>query len=275
MLLTPSKILLDASQLAFWEDNGFLILRQALGPADIAAVLDVVDRQWDARQGNEHHVDILSGEDDGRTFQLKDASPAHRNTVYKLNNLFLRMEDIRRVAYAPVIRAALIDLLEGEPMICNSLNFERGSQQPFHLDTWYMPPPVEDMMIAANIALEKVDAENGPFTYYPGSHKIVPWGFSEKRASFEGQEAPPEQDYLLEEIDKRGLKAETFAGEAGDVFLWHANLFHGGAPISDLARTRKSLVVHYWRSGDLPAEKVRRDKTGAFLGHTLRGEITA
>jgi hypothetical protein len=53
-------------------------------------------------------------------------------------------------------------------MICNSLNFERGSQQPFHIDTWYMPPPVEGRMVVASIAVDDVDADNGPMAYYPG-----------------------------------------------------------------------------------------------------------
>ena len=270
-----SGILLSAEQLAFWEENGFLILREALSADQIADVLDLVDRQWSARPGNAHEVDILSGEYDGKTFPLRDAWPELRQNVYKLNNLFLNVPGLRRIAYTPVIRAALIDLLQGEPLICNSLNFERGSQQPMHFDTWYMPPPVDTRMVAANIALEPVDGDNGPITYYPGSHKIPPWRFSDDRLNFKDEEAPEMYDYLKAEIRGRGLQQETFSGGAGDVFLWHAHLYHGGLPIRDMKRTRKSLVVHYWRAGDLPPSEVRRDSVGAYLGRTLRGEIVA
>jgi len=63
-------------------------------------------------------------------------------------------------------------------------------------------------------------------------------------------------------------------GRSGDVLIWHAQLLHGGRPILDRARTRASLVVHYWRACDLPADQVRTDpKTGSYLGRTLRGEI--
>jgi ectoine hydroxylase-related dioxygenase (phytanoyl-CoA dioxygenase family) len=82
-------------------------------------------------------------------------------------------------------------------------------------------------------------------------------------------------DYVHRQLKRRGLKAETFSGQAGDVFLWHAYLFHGRAPITDMSRTRNSLVVHYWRAGDLPPDRVRRDRHGAYLAQTLRGEITA
>jgi ectoine hydroxylase-related dioxygenase (phytanoyl-CoA dioxygenase family) len=273
MSTSVSKILLNREQIQFWDDNGYLILRQAVQPEDVALALRIVDSQWSARGENDHEIDVLSGPDDGKTFRLHNALAEHRRYVYKLNNLFLRVPEIRKVAYAPVVRAALIDLLEGEPLICNSLNFERGSQQPFHFDTWYMPPPVETRMIAANIALEPVDAENGPFIYYPGSHKIPQWRFSDGRLNYKADEAPRMFDYLEDEIGKRGLQAETFDGEAGDVFLWHAHLYHGGAAIKDLTRTRKSLVVHYWRAGDMTADRVRRDRLGAYLGHTLRGEL--
>jgi ectoine hydroxylase-related dioxygenase (phytanoyl-CoA dioxygenase family) len=258
----------------FWEDNGYLVLRRALLPGDIEAMLNVVDQQWLARKSNDHQIDVLSGPDDGKTFRLSEAKMAHRNAIYKLNNLFLRLPEVRRIAYSPVLRAVLIDLLEGEPLICNSLNFERGSQQPFHFDTWYMPPPVDTRMVAVNIALEPVDGNNGPFTYYPGSHKIPPWRFSDGRLNYKHEESNAMFDYVNAEIKRRGLKPERFSGEAGDVFLWHAHLYHGGAPITDPSRTRKSLVVHYWRVGDLPPEKVRRDRIGAYLAHTLRGEIS-
>ena len=72
----------------------------------------------------------------------------------------------------------------------------------------------------------------------------------------------------------RGLAQEELRCRSGDVFLWHAQLLHGGRPIRDMRRTRSSLVVHYWRAGDLPAGEVRRDPAcGAYLGRTLRGEI--
>lgn len=220
-------------------------------------------------------VDILSGEDEHKSYRMHEAKPEHKAEVYKLNNLFYTHGGIRKVALSPVISEAVKSLLDGEGMICNSLNFERGSQQPFHLDTWFMPPYVEDKMVAANIALEPMDEDNGPFTYYPGSHKIPYWTFSHGGTSSVEIELPRCLEYMEDEIAKRGLKAETFACEAGDVFLWHARLFHGGSPIRDRSRTRKSLVVHYWRKGDVERSRVKEDAAGAHLAQTLRGEFVS
>jgi ectoine hydroxylase-related dioxygenase (phytanoyl-CoA dioxygenase family) len=62
------------------------------------------------------------------------------------------------------MRPILRQLLEAEPLVCNSLNFERGSRQEYHIDTWYMPPPVDNRMVAAWFALDDVDATNGPLS---------------------------------------------------------------------------------------------------------------
>jgi ectoine hydroxylase-related dioxygenase (phytanoyl-CoA dioxygenase family) len=206
---------------------------------------------------------------------MQEAPREARREVYKLNNLFARRPEIRAVALSTRLRAALAELLEGEPMICNSLNFERGSQQHFHIDTWYMPPPVDERMVVASIALDDVDADNGPLVYYPGSNRIPPYRFSNGRLNIIPEEADRCWQYLHAEIASRGLKEEEFRGKRGDVFLWHARLLHGGRPIRDMAKTRRTLVVHYWRAGDLPAGDVRTDRAGgSYLGRTLRGEIT-
>ena len=265
---------LTPAERAQWAAEGFLLLRGAITPAEVARVKAAVDDEWARRADNDHHVDVLSGADAGRTFTLAEAPATARREVYKLNNLFARRADIRRVALSPRLRKVFSELLEGEPMICNSLNFERGSQQPYHIDTWYMPPPVEGRMVVASIALDEVGPDNGPVAYYPGSHRIPPWRFSDGRLNEKADEMPQCRAYLEREIAARGLKEAEVRARPGDAFLWHAQLLHGGRPIRDMSLTRSSLVVHYWRAGDLPPDQVRFDPAaGHYLGRTLRGEI--
>jgi phytanoyl-CoA hydroxylase len=265
---------LTIEQHAFWNSNGYLKLSGAVSPVERAEIQGEVDRQWTNREGNDHVIDVLSGEFAGKEFRLNVAPLAARGESYKLNNLFGRSNIIRRIALNATIRAALTELLDGEPLICNSLNFERGSQQPFHLDTWYMPPPVEGKMIAAIIAVDNIGPSNGPFTYYPGSHAIPPYYFSHGRPNIIQSEAEHCIRYLNREIEQRGLTPSTLDCNGGDVFLWHANLYHGGAPINDMSLTRTSLVVHYWRKSDIPDTEIRMDGDVAYLSHTLRGEIS-
>jgi hypothetical protein len=50
-----------------------------------------------------------------------------------------------------------------------------------------------------------------------------------------------------------GLEKRVFLAKKGDVFVWHAHLLHGGSPIRDPARTRKSYVFHYFSEEDARA----------------------
>lgn len=273
--VAPKKSILTPEQRSRWESDGFLVLRGFVSPEEIATVRAVVDDEWTRRPGNDHEVDVNSGPFCGRAYKMHEVDPGARGECYKLNNLFGRRGEIRRVALSPRLKQACAELLEGEPLICNSLNFERGSQQEYHIDTWYMPPPVEGRMVVASIAIDDVDEGNGPVAYYVGSHKIPPYRFSDGRLNEIASEKAQCREYLRREIAARGLKEAEFHGRSGDVLLWHAQLLHAGRPIRDMGRTRSSLVVHYWRAQDLPPEHVRVDPAaGSYLGHTLRGEIS-
>lgn len=268
-----SKRGISADQKKLWEENGYLILRNALPVRAADRMREIVDELWQTRDQQDFVLDVLSGEQTGTCYPLREADPAARQGVYKLNSLFGPLPEVRSICHTPKVRSALTDLFGGEPLICASLNFEKGSQQPYHFDTWYMPPYVDDMMIAANFALEDVDDSNGPMTFYPGSHLIPPYRFSNGGLWMINEEAEASNKYLWGEIERRRLKPITFNGRKGDVFLWHAQLFHGGAPIVDHERTRNSLVVHYWRKQDVHPQETRVDKNGAYLARSLRGEI--
>ena len=70
--------------------------------------------------------------------------------------------------------------------------------------------------------------------------------------------------YLAAETAKLGLKPITFCGEKGDVFIWHAQLYHGGSEILDPKQSRKSIVSHFWRCKDMPQEKHRCHGPGQY-----------
>lgn len=274
MLKLPLFSALSYSQMRQWNADGYLHLKSAVSSSEIAKVRAVVDWQWENPAANPHHVDVITGEHAGRWFTVSEAPPEVRREVYKLNNLFLHNETIRSVALSPYLKRVMKRLLSSEPLICNSLNFERGSQQDAHIDSWYMAPPTADGMVAASISLDAVDETNGPIFFYPGSHKISPYRFSDGRLNMIDEEFAACRDYLDEEIAKRKLEPVRFAGEPGDVFIWHGQLIHGGSSIRDFSKTRNSLVVHYWRADDIDPGSVRRDSGGrAYLAHTLRGEL--
>ena len=265
---------LTREQLAFWQENGYLILPKFFSDQEMDSINQLVDRLWKVRieQQLKSPVDVLTGPLSYQAMPFKDVPAEARQEVYKLNNLFIGYSEVRALALDTRMKNVIGEILNDEPIICNSLNLEKGSQQPFHFDTWYMPPPVDNQMVAAWFALEDTHADAGPFIYYPGSHTIPPYRFSDGRLNENRQEMPLFSTYIEAELAKRNLKPQTFCATKGDVFLWHAQLYHGGSRMNDPARTRKSLVIHYWGKGDMHPDQLAQDAHGNYLAKPLRQE---
>lgn len=244
---------LSDAQMTFWERNGYLVLPGFFSSERLRDINGVVDEAWRTREedGDRLVVDVYIGTPDERRMYLRDAPAEARKLPYKLNDLYLESDVVRDTVLDPTLVAVLGQLLEGEPMVINSLNFEFGSQQDFHFDTWFMPPPVDNRMVVSFIALEDIGPTAGPLKYYAGSHLLPPYRFSHGRLDAVLDEIPACLNYVRGQIAEAGLEHERFTCKAGDVFIWHAHLFHGGSEIEDLSLTRRSIVTHYWRAMDV------------------------
>jgi ectoine hydroxylase-related dioxygenase (phytanoyl-CoA dioxygenase family) len=264
---TSSKTRLTSEQKQFWEDNGYLVLPGLFSSAEMQAVNELINGLLEDSKGlGNATVDVLHGEHLGKRFRGADAPKDSFQGPIKINDLFLQEPKVRDLALGKELTRILSDLLDGPPMICNSLNFIWGSQQPNHIDSWYMPPPVENKLAVSSICLEDVRPEAGPLLYYPGTHKIPPYRFSHGGIHAVQEEMPACQAYLEEQLKKTHAERREFLGKAGDVFLWHGQLLHAGSPIKDLSYTRKTLVTHYWRKKDMEPERVQKiHRTGYYL----------
>lgn len=278
---------LSSRQRRQWNDKGYLVLTTFFSPEEIGAVNRVVDaRIADPSSFGNATVDAISGQYSGQRFRGSEAPPEVFEGPVKINDLFLDEPAVRNIALSERLTQVLAQLLDGPPMVCNSLNFLWGSQQPDHFDTWYMPPPLppprppgllarligrkpdeprQDKLAVSSVCLEDVHPDAGPLVYYPGSHKISPYRFSHGGIHAREEEMPACRAYVEEQIRKAGIVKEEFRGKSGDVFIWHGQLLHGGTPIRNPALTRKTLVTHYWRALDVPPEKaVRVHDTGYY-----------
>jgi ectoine hydroxylase-related dioxygenase (phytanoyl-CoA dioxygenase family) len=239
-----SELEAGVSQSQF-EREGFAALEGYFSPGQIDRASSAFRRLLSERS-NEVVVDSLrSGQ---RTFWAQAADRATRH--FKFNDLYLMSGEIRGLALDFGLTSILSDLLGDPPVLCNSLNFEKGSSQPIHIDSLYMTPRTPHSLIATWIALEDVHPDAGPLVYYPGSHKIPLYTFNDGTHHASREESADWFDYIDVQIRLRGLKEKTFMAKKGDVFIWHADLVHGGSPIADHGLTRSSLVCHYFGETD-------------------------
>jgi len=286
---------LTGQQKRFWEDNGFLILTQFFQRSEVDAVNAVVDRRIaDPSSFGQATVDALHGDHVGKRFRGREAPREVFSGPIKINDLFLDEPEVRNLALSEPLTRILSELLGGSPLVCNSLNFIWGSQQPDHVDSWFMPPPASKAisdrlrlkrkasapadfntrLAVSSICLEDVHPNAGPLVFYPGSHKIPPFRFPNGGFAALHDGIQQSSDYVHEQIAKAGLKREEFLGSAGDVFIWHGQLVHGGSAIQEPDRTRKTLVTHYWCAADVePSRVVRVHETGFYekRGHQRLG----
>ncbi|HET6954579.1 MAG TPA: phytanoyl-CoA dioxygenase family protein [Acidimicrobiales bacterium] len=243
---------LTEEQRACWRDQGFVMLPRLFDAERLRVVNDEIERFWDERTTNDRDlvIDVFIDTPDERRLHFRDAPEEARRLPYKLNDTYLASVVVREMVLDLRLAQVVDELLDGAPMVCNSLNFERGSQQRFHFDTFYMPPVVPNKMCASWIALEDCEPAAGPLRYYPGSHQLAPYRFSDGRLNARVDEMDDFDEYIEKQIADAGLDWTSFPARAGDVFIWHAQLYHGGSPIDDMSRTRKSLVTHYFRAQD-------------------------
>lgn len=255
---------LTAGQRRHWDDLGYLVLPAFFSGERLQTVNHEVDEAWRASRTapSELVVDLIATT--GARINLHDAPVEARQAPYKLNDLYLVSDRVRHVVLESRLVAILSELLGGAPLVCNTLNLEYGSQQPCHTDSLYMTPPRDLNLVASWIALEDCVAEAGPLRYYPGSHKIPPYRFSDGRITASEREMPDYQAYMQQQVDRLGLKESRFCAKAGDLFLWHSQLYHGGAAIQDPRKSRRSLVTHYFLAEDMPRKMRVRQRSGGY-----------
>ena len=230
----------DARALRHWMERGYWIVPGAVSHEAIERMGRAADGLWDAR-GRDVLVEIAGA--------VRPYRPELRGEHCKLVDLYAISAPALELALSAPVQRFLRLVFEGAPTLFQSLSFERGSEQPPHQDTAYVPvvPPLA--FAAAWVALEDIRPGSGELAYYPGSHRMGEFLFGGQRnwnRERDGLDAQRRyHEWLLAETSARGLARETFRPKKGDVLFWSADLAHGGSPIEDRALSRKSFVCHY------------------------------
>ncbi|ABG52994.1 Phytanoyl-CoA dioxygenase [Trichodesmium erythraeum IMS101] len=162
-------------------------------------------------------------------------------------------QDVKKIATAPHIINLLKILYQREPIPFQTLNFRFGTEQSTHSDSIHFSSVPARFMCGVWVALEDIDANNGPLHYYPGSHKLPIFDLNDLGITGSYQNKPYDiypvyEEFLQSLIEYNGLKKVELYVKKGQALIWAANLLHGGSPVLDKNRTRYSQVTHYYFS---------------------------
>jgi ectoine hydroxylase-related dioxygenase (phytanoyl-CoA dioxygenase family) len=244
---------LTAEQRASWDVNGFLVLRGAYDKSQVDAMEDVMQWMWRERP----QALVVDDTTKNVRSRLCSITSDRGSSRLKLNDLYLLSQTVRSFALHPAVVGVLANLLGEDPVLINTLSIDFGTTQGPHVDTLFMTPYSDDALVATWVALEDVGPEQGPLFYYPGSHKLPPYIFSTGLQTFIREEFDDWWQVIDRGMRERGIEREIFLPRRGDCFIWHARLVHGGSPILNYDRTRKSLVSHFFTKSDCINHKMQ------------------
>ncbi|WP_327434070.1 phytanoyl-CoA dioxygenase family protein [Streptomyces sp. NBC_01236] len=213
-----------------FEENGFVVVRGLFTAAEI----DELCAEFTAL----HAAGPVPGHFEPRpaaTGAPADPLHAHPRVMHphRINALSLRL------LLDPRLRDVLEVLLGEDVLAAQSMFYFKppgGRGQALHQDNFYLR--VEPgTCVAAWIACDAIDRENGGLEVVPGTHRMDLFCPEEADAalSFAREYVPPPP----------GLAAVPVDMAPGDVLFFNGSLVHGSGPNRSTGRFRRSFIGHY------------------------------
>lgn len=171
----------------------------------------------------------------------------------RIHGAHQKLPSARAVWLYPPVLQFLEDYFKDTPCACQTLTYVNGSEQAAHQDSIHLTPYPNGFMCGVWCALEDVRENSGELFVYPGSHRS-----GSLRATPLGIPKVENDDYsqyvifdkaIRDLIESEGYERLVYRPKAGQILVWHENLIHGGSPRLDHARTRLSVVSHYFAKG--------------------------
>ena len=102
----------------------------------------------------------------------KNPSIYHYNSSPRLIEGYKKSKHIKQLCKNKKVEQILEYFYDKKPVAINSINFLKGTDQPFHSDYIHFSSYPHKYLAGLWIALEKTDETNGALMVVPGSHKL-------------------------------------------------------------------------------------------------------
>ena len=218
-----------ADDLRSFTRDGYVIARQFFSPQEVASITSEVTRL---------HRDNLDLPGCFKRVAIEDATDPLQ-AYPRMMHPHRQSGVLQSFLLHPRLGVALGQLL-GEPAIATQSMFywkpagARG--QALHQDNFYLKVH-PGTCLAAWVAIDPADRENGGLNVVPGSHDMD---------LFCPEEADPEVSFTREFVPvPSGLVPVAPDLAAGDVLFFGGNLIHGSEPNRTTDRFRRSFICHY------------------------------
>ena len=224
---------LSAKDRRFWEENGYVVVHDAVPPDNLKAAERAV---WD-------FLEMQS--DDPRSW-YPDPPRGIMAEMYQHQALW----DNRQY---PRVHQAFAEIWGTEKLW---VSIDRASMNPPELPDWKysgilhwdtnLEPPIE-FWVQGVLYLTDTTANQGAFSCVPGFHRRLDAWLKDLPAGAN----PREQDL-------ESLGAKPIAGAAGDLIIWHSALPHGSSPNTATHPRVAQYITMFPSQGYDEAARIRR-----------------
>lgn len=197
---------LSAEEMHSWDENGYLVLRDAAKPKDCVSAAEAI---WSFLGMEPDRPDSWYGDTEMQGIMV----PLIRHPAFEANRQSGR------------IRRAFAQLWGTEDLCVTAdqggFNPPERPGQPFrgqglHWDTSLVPPV--PLGVQGILYLADTPAEQGAFRCVPGFHRRIERWLAD---------LPAKADPRQQDLSSAAVKVP---GNAGDMVLWHSSLPHGASP---------------------------------------------
>jgi len=253
-----------------WVQDGYFIVEDCVEPELIQTFSDRIEDAWTTSTpipGLQVSDVVLNGvkhvhtqHEDLVRVPLAERLDARRISNWRIGEYHLYEDSANRIFRHERLKrlASLVFDREAHPHF--SLTFSKGSQQLLHQDTCVFHVWPRNYLVGVWIAAEDIHPASGPLVYYPGSHREPLFAEFDNYPQTQRRTSPQDQsdryDRNVQTLAEKYPRME-FTPRAGTALFWHGMLIHGGSPIAEPERSRKSFVIHYMPDGSNVAAQIR------------------
>ena len=251
--------LLDATEIAAYRRDGYIVLRKLLGPEHVAACIQAL-------------TDLATGAvprtETSLMFESDDASVPADLRIRKYMDFTQDAPALARAANSARLHGAMDQLLGAGRVLFQEMALVKppriGSEKPWHQDAAYFRVTDPGLVVGVWIALDPALPMNGCMELVPGSHLDG------------GQPHVHENDFNRCRIAPGVVRVAdrvAISMQPGDALVFHSLLHHFTAPNrSDLRR--RAVQFHYHQTGAVwgSLEQHRRHfqfADGSYAGCTV------
>lgn len=229
-----SSPLIDDTQVATYQQDGFLVVENVLSQEEVATLRRVTDDIVEASRAVTQHTSV---------YDLEPTHSAQEPRVRRIKAPHTQHAIYDSVMRHPKILAILQRLVHPSIRFDTSkLNLKAagyGAAVEWHQD-WAFYPHTNDDLAAVGVMMDDMELENGPLLCIPGSHKGGVYDHHED-GYFCGA-----MDPTRAEVDFS--KAVPCTGKAGSISIHHVRMVHGSAV--NTSKKPRRLLLYQYRAAD-------------------------